>query len=124
LQRLRFPKSDVLAGRGTFKAILEQGARAWQGPIGVSYAPSEAGRWRMGISIGRAVGTAAKRNRIKRLMREAFRQSRVAWAGGGDLVILTKPHVPLALTDYMQTLNTLVPRAVEKLRRKQAEAAQ
>jgi ribonuclease P protein component len=119
---LRFPKSDVLRGRGTFKSVLDRGARSWQGSIAVCYAPSELGRWRMGISIGRAVGTAARRNRIKRLLREAFRLSRGAWPGDGDLVVLVKPHEPLPQAAYVDVMTALVPKAVEKLRRKHDEA--
>jgi ribonuclease P protein component len=119
---LRFPKSDVLRGRGTFKSVLDRGARTWQGSIGVCYAPSDINRWRMGISIGRAVGNAARRNRIKRLLREAFRLSRGTWPGGGDLVVLVKPHEPLPQAAYVEAMNVLVPKAVEKLRRKLDEA--
>jgi ribonuclease P protein component len=119
---LRLPKTDILRGRGTFKGMLDRGARAWQGPIGLCYAPNDVvGHWRMGISIGRAVGTAARRNRIKRLLREAFRQSRVAWPGGGDLVVLTKAHEPMPAAAYVETLNALLPRAIEKLRKRAAE---
>ncbi|HEX8339307.1 MAG TPA: ribonuclease P protein component [Tepidisphaeraceae bacterium] len=114
---LRLPKADILRGRGTFKSVLDRGARAWQGPIGVCYAPG-AGVWRMGISIGRAVGTAVRRNRIKRLLRQAFRLSRPGWAGGGDLVVLVKPHEAMPQAQYVAAMDALVPRAVEKLRRK------
>src|SRR5690349_1231488 len=95
----RHPKANRLGGRGTFKAVLEHENRAWRGPIGMAIAPCDAAKSRMGVSIGRHVGNAARRNRIKRLLREAFRLMQYDWPRPFDVVILTKPHAPLTLAE-------------------------
>jgi ribonuclease P protein component len=41
---------------------------------------------RLGLTVGRRVGGAALRNRVKRLLREQFRQHRSAFPPGTDLV--------------------------------------
>jgi ribonuclease P protein component len=105
--RLTHPRSNRLSGQGVFKAILDANLRSWQGPIGMAIKPCDAPRSRMGISIGRPVGNAARRNRIKRLLREAFRAMQHDWPRNYDVVILVKPHAPLALADYASILRNL-----------------
>ncbi len=111
-----------MGGRGTFKRILDQNLRAWDGPIGMSIAPSPAGvgRSRLGISIGRPVGNAVKRNRIKRLLREAFRALRNGWPATYDVVVLVRPHDAMPLTSYRKSLANLKSRCLTKLHRRNA----
>ncbi len=45
---------------------------------------------RLGITVTRKVGKAVKRNRIKRLVREAFRRERNALPAGLDMVWVAK----------------------------------
>lgn len=45
---------------------------------------------RLGVTVTRKVGKAVQRNRIKRLVREAFRRERPRFAAGLDLVWVAK----------------------------------
>lgn len=45
---------------------------------------------RLGLSVGRKHGGAVRRNRIKRLIREAFRLERPTLPTGLDLVVLPR----------------------------------
>src|SRR5271167_4909409 len=56
-------------------------------PTGGSEAP------RLGLSVSRKVGGAVDRNRVKRLLREAFARHEQAVPGGQDLVIVARPEV-------------------------------
>lgn len=81
----------------------------------VNIAPSSQPEHRFGLSVGRRVGAAHERNRIKRLLREAFRLSRaelpVPEEGSYDIVIAVRRHQPLSLERYISLLQDLVGRA-------------
>lgn len=89
------------------------------GPLLVFAMPNESvAEARLGLSVGRRVGNAVTRNRVKRLLRESFRVLRgglPAPSGGGayDLIVSVRPHEPLPLAAYREHLS----RAVERLHR-------
>jgi ribonuclease P protein component len=48
---------------------------------------------RLGVSVGRKVGGAVERTRVKRLLREAFWASADELPGGHDFVLVARPDV-------------------------------
>jgi len=100
-----FPKSHRLGGQGTFKAILDLRVKFTRGPIVIFSKPNDLPHPRIGISIGRPVGNAVARNRIKRRLREAFRLMKYDWPRGYDLVIIVRPHKPMILAEYQKILS-------------------
>lgn len=64
--------------------------------------PNDAGTVRLGISVGKAYGSAVQRNRIKRLLREAFRQVRHKLPTGIDLVIVPRKQDSEPTIDNLQ----------------------
>lgn len=65
--------------------------RSWGHPLLVLYvAPNDGQTTRLGISVGRRVGNAVVRNRVKRRVREAVRHRYADLAPGHDLVFIAR----------------------------------
>ena len=111
-QRYTLPKSRHLRLPSEFSAVYEAKTRESRGPLTVYALPNGLGHPRLGMSVGRKVGTAVRRNRIRRLIRESFRllQHDLPEGKGYDLVVVVRPHEPLMLAEYQKMLMAMLVR--------------
>ena len=72
--RLRFGRRQRLSHERQFDAVYQAKVRKSSGPITMFLRPNLAGCPRLGLSVGRRVGSAVVRTSVKRRLREAFRQ--------------------------------------------------
>lgn len=105
-----FPGSHRLKLPSQFRAVYEAKVRESRGPLTAYALPNDVGHSRLGMSVSRKVGTAVRRNRIRRLVRESFRLLRHDLPRGYDLVVVVRPHEPLMLADYQKLLSALAVR--------------
>ena len=71
---------------------------------------------RLGLSIGRVFGNAPRRNRLKRLIREAFRLEQHRIPAGLDLVVRPRKDSDPTLAMVRQSLCRLAQRLDRQLR--------
>jgi ribonuclease P protein component len=110
----RFPKTSRLLKHADFDLVYQNGKRQFSGHMTVFSLRRASGAPRVGFTVGRVLGGAVARNRIKRRLREAVRRNLRSLAAPVDLVINPKKSV-LAL-DFAQ-LESEVARAFEKIGR-------
>jgi ribonuclease P protein component len=75
--------------------------------------PNDLPQCRWGLSVSRRVGTAVRRNRVKRLLRESIRILQHDLPRGYDLVIVVRPHDPIILAEYQKLLFALTIKSHE-----------
>jgi ribonuclease P protein component len=93
LKRFFFSKKQRLAGNKQFEAVLARKVRVANGLLVLYAAENDCGYPRLGVSVGKSCGGAVERNRLKRLLREAFRQSQDRIAPGFDYLLMISPQL-------------------------------
>ena len=100
-RRATFPKSSRLLRHADFERVYKQGRRHYSPSMSVFYLPRTETRMagkqaaivsglRIGFTVGRALGDAVQRNRMKRRLREAVRLTRPIQIPNVDVVINPK----------------------------------
>jgi len=105
---VRFPRSARLLRHADFERVYKQGRRHFSASITVFYWPrpeseSPATGLRVGFTVGRALGGAVQRNRMKRRLREAVRMTPPPAGVAADVVI--NPKKSLLTTDFAAVVN-------------------
>jgi ribonuclease P protein component len=76
-----------------YRRVLRRGARLDGRLFTLVAVQTIRGTDRLGLAVSRRVGGAVARNRVKRLLREAFRRNKRASLPDLDIVILPKPPI-------------------------------
>lgn len=107
------PKDALLTKPWQYQQVYRHGQRLWGKGLTLIYVDNDQGQDRLGISVS-GQKLAVRRNRIKRLLKEFYRQNRAlpslvakqSVAGCGvDLVIATNPKFqPRGLADISALL--------------------
>jgi ribonuclease P protein component len=81
-----------LSRSAEFERVYRQGrSTANRHLVLYTFPNASAQRPRLGLSVSRKVGGAVERNRVKRLLREAFAHAEAGLRPGQDLVVVARP---------------------------------
>ena len=115
MKRFAFPRTMRLSRRRDFRRVMTAGRRASDHAVIVCVDRNGLPHLRLGLSVSRRLGRAVVRNRVKRLLREAFRLEAPHLPGGLDIVCIPRSVRTAELATYRQSLARLVPKAAARL---------
>jgi ribonuclease P protein component len=109
----RFRPCHRLRSAADFERVYRAGKRAGDGVFAINALANQLGFARLGMSVSvRSVGNAVRRNRVRRIIREVFRE-RSARLPAVDLVVTSRAGARDATRPTLVTsLERLIERAV------------
>lgn len=107
-KKFSFSKDNVLRKNRQFQTVYKTGKSYANKYLVLYVMEKQDGLRRVGFAVGKRLGGAVVRNRIKRLLREAFRLNQHSLKQGVDLIIIGRQ--PIVGKDF-----AIVNRAVSEL---------
>ncbi|MBQ8323156.1 MAG: ribonuclease P protein component [Clostridia bacterium] len=95
-----------LKKQSDFQKLFKKGKRAHAPSLTVVYAHAD--KMTMGISIGKKHGKSVVRNRVKRLLREAFRATQAEMKGNYSIVLVPKVCEKYAFDTFKRHLLCII----------------
>lgn len=118
----RFPKQLRLLSRTDFRRVYERRCAVGDDLVRLLGRLNDLGQPRMGLSVSRECGNAVRRNRWKRLLREAFRLSRQQLPADLEFIAIPRAEVPPKLGPLTKSMVNLSWRLAKRLKRDESAA--
>lgn len=114
-RRFTLPRSLRLRSKADFDHLFRTGLRASDRYLTMVGDVNACGSVRLGISASRRLGGAVQRNRVKRLVREAFRRIRDQLPAGTDLVVIPRSGCSATVQQFELSILGLAGKIGERL---------
>jgi len=115
----KFPRTMRLLRHADFEKVYKEGRRHFSSNMTVFYLRRETGEGlRVGFTVGRVLGGAVVRNRMKRRLREAVRLRQPGWSAAIDVVI--NPKKSLLRAEFSELMEEIT-RAFRAIQAKSVE---
>jgi len=86
-----FSKKERLRKRKEFQLVFDKGERYGNNQLKIFALSNGNSVSRLGLVVGRKFGNSPKRNRFKRILREAFRLNKGLLNSGADIIVIPRP---------------------------------
>lgn len=113
--RYKLPRTARIRLRREFDRVFQARNRVSDDRLTLYVARTTGDQARLGIAASRRLGNAVARNRIKRLIREAFRHLRPDLPTGTDWIVVPKPCAEWSLTLVRDSLCRMIARLRKRL---------
>ena len=90
----RFTKQERLRKKKEFEKVFQEGKVLKNGKLVLYVMPNSLGVSRLGLVVSKKVGNAVRRNRVKRLLREAYRLNKHLLKASVDVVVIPRHSLP------------------------------
>jgi len=111
---LKFSRQYRIRRHTEFARVMKRGRRANDRRLQIWALPNNLPHARLGLIVGRRHGNAVQRNRLKRIIREAFRLSRERLPSGIDFACSPRAGADLTLPETMASLLRVAGRLASK----------
>lgn len=116
MERKTFSKDERISKDRDFERLRDEGIKVSKREYLIVAVSNDYGFTRLGIRVGKKRGNAPTRNRIKRLIREVFRQNKDAFPPSTDILIaVIKTPELLTYQEFERDILNLVGILREKL---------
>ncbi len=86
-----FSKKERLLKRKEFQLVFDKGEKFGNKQLKIYALSNGNSVSRLGLVVGRKFGNSPRRNRFKRILREAYRLNKSLLNNGADIVVIPRP---------------------------------
>ncbi len=122
-RQFRFSRRARIPHERRFRSVFDAQCSRGAGPLVVYTLPSSVGESRLGLVVSKRVGKAVIRNRIKRMLREAFRLDRADFPAHYDVVVVVRAHRSRTLEQYRTWLIDAINQLHRRWERRQQQSS-
>lgn len=116
MHNFSFPKTDRILKRGEFLQLSRKGKRVKNKYFTVVYSQGLFGTTRLGLTVSKKAGNSVLRNKIKRGIREYFRNNKNGFKNKWDINVIAGPEAgSLTSEDLIASLQDVFKKIEEYL---------